>query len=76
VDVARSGLEIATRARELAAENDRLTRRAFEVGTGTSQELVVSAAALRQTELNLVVSEFQLFQARIEAYLAEAACDW
>ncbi|WP_375770468.1 TolC family protein [Archangium gephyra] len=76
VDVARSGLEIATRARELAAENDRLTRRAFEVGAGTSQDLVVSAAALRQTELNLVVSEFQLFQARIEAFLAEAACDW
>jgi outer membrane protein, multidrug efflux system len=76
VGVAGAGLEIATRARELAAENDRLTRRAFEVGTGTSQDLVVSAAALRQAELNLVVSEFQLFQARIEAFLAEAACDW
>lgn len=76
VDVARAGQEIAARARELAAENDRLTRRAFEVGTGTSQELVVSAAALRQAELNLVVSEVQLFQARIEAFLAEAACDW
>ncbi len=76
VDVARAGLEISTRARELAAENDRLTRRAFEVGTGTSQDLVVSAAALRQAELNLVVSEFQLFQARIEAFLVEAACDW
>ncbi|REG33139.1 outer membrane protein TolC [Archangium gephyra] len=76
VGVAGAELEIATRARELAAENDRLTRRAFEVGTGTSQDLVVSAAALRQAELNLVVSEFQLFQARIEAFLAEAACDW
>lgn len=76
VDVARAGQEIATRARELAAENDRLTRRAFEVGTGTSQDLVVSAAALRQAELSLVVSEFQLVQARIEAFLAEAACDW
>ncbi|HEX8536874.1 MAG TPA: TolC family protein, partial [Cystobacter sp.] len=76
VDVARAEQEIATRARELAAENDRLTRRAFEVGTGTSQELVVSAAALRQAELNLVVSELQLFQARIEAFLVEAACDW
>jgi outer membrane protein TolC len=76
VDVARAEQEIATRTRELAAENDRLTRRAFEVGAGTSQDLVVSAAALRQAELNLVVSEFQLFQARIEAFLAEAACDW
>jgi outer membrane protein TolC len=76
VDVAQTEQQIATRARELAAENDRLTRRAFEVGAGTSQDLVVSAAALRQAELNLVVSEFQLFQARMEAFLAEAACDW
>ncbi|QRN96160.1 TolC family protein [Archangium violaceum] len=76
VDVAQAEQQIATRTRELAAENDRLTRRAFEVGAGTSQDLVVSAAALRQAELNLVVSEFQLFQARIEAFLAEAACDW
>ncbi|PTL81867.1 TolC family protein [Vitiosangium sp. GDMCC 1.1324] len=76
VEVARAEHEIAIRARELAAENDRLTRRSFEVGTGTSQDLVVSAAALRQTELNLVVREFQLSQARIEEYLAEAACDW
>lgn len=76
VGVARAEQEIATRARELAAENDRLTRRAFEVGTGTSQDLVVSAAALRQAELNLVVREFQLSQARIEAFLAEAACGW
>lgn len=76
VEVAHTQQEIATQARGLAAENDRLTRRAFEVGAGTSQDLVVSAAALRQAELNLVVSELQVFQARIEAYLAEAACDW
>ena len=76
VRVAGAELEIATRNRELAAENDRLTRRSFEVGTGTSQDLVVSAAALRQAELNLVVREFQVFQARIEAFLVEAACDW
>lgn len=76
LDVALAEQEIASRERELAAENDRLTRRAFEVGTGTSQDLVVSAAALRQAELSLVVRQFQLYQARIEAFLAEAACDW
>jgi outer membrane protein TolC len=76
VEVARSEQEIAARTRALAEENDRLTRRAFEVGTGTSQDLVVSAAALRQAELELVLREFQLLQARIEAFLAEAACDW
>ncbi|HEX8438129.1 TolC family protein [Archangium sp.] len=76
VEVARVAQEIAARARALAEENDRLTRRAFEVGTGTSQELVVSAAALRQAELELVLRDFELLQARIEAFLAEAACDW
>ncbi|HEX8535902.1 MAG TPA: TolC family protein, partial [Cystobacter sp.] len=76
VDVAGEQQRIAQRARDLAAENDRLTRRAFEVGAGTSQDLVVSAAALRQAELNLVVSELQFFQARIESFLVEAACDW
>ncbi|ATB30822.1 TolC family protein [Melittangium boletus] len=76
VDVAQEQRGIASRARDLADENDRLTRRSFEVGAGTSQDLVVSAAALRQAELNLVVSEFQFFQARIESFLAEAACDW
>ena len=76
VEVARTQQDIATQARGLAEENDRLTRRSFEVGSGTSQDLVVSATALRQAELNLVVSEFQSFQARIEAFLAEAACDW
>ncbi|MBM7119243.1 TolC family protein [Archangium primigenium] len=76
VQVAREQKDIASRARELADENDRLTRRSFEVGAGTSQDLVVSAAALRQAELNLVVSEFQFFQARIESFLVEATCDW
>ncbi|WNG14177.1 TolC family protein [Cystobacter fuscus] len=76
VDVTGEQQRIAQRARELAAENDRLTRRSFEVGAGTSQDLVVSAAALRQAELNLVVSELQFFQARIESFLVEAACDW
>ena len=76
VEVAQEQQRIATRTRDLAEENDRLTRRSFEVGAGTSQDLVVSAAALRQAELNLVVSELQFFQARIESFLVEAACDW
>ncbi|MET0404563.1 MAG: TolC family protein [Cystobacter sp.] len=76
VEVAGEQRRISQRTRELADENDRLTRRAFEVGVGTSQDLVVSAAALRQAELNFVVNEFQFFQARIESFLVEASCDW
>ncbi|MCY1018556.1 TolC family protein [Pyxidicoccus sp. MSG2] len=76
VDVASAARDIASRERDLAEENDRLTRRSFEVGTGTSLELIDAAAALRQAELALVVREFELEQARVEAFLAEASCEW
>ncbi|MCP3143020.1 TolC family protein [Pyxidicoccus xibeiensis] len=76
VEVASAARDIASRERELAEENDRLTRRSFEVGTGTSLELIQTAAALRQAELQLVVREFELEQARVGAFLAEASCEW
>ncbi|NTX07592.1 TolC family protein [Myxococcus sp. CA040A] len=76
VKVSQASRDISSQERVLAEENDRLTRRSFEVGTGTSLELIQTAAALRQAELALVVREFQLEQARVEAFLAEAACDW
>lgn len=76
VEVARSARDIAARARDIAEETDRLTRRSFEVGTGTSLELVQSAGALRQAELQLVLREFQLQETQVTAFLAEAACDW
>lgn len=76
VQVASAARDIASRERGLAEENDRLTRRSFEVGTGTSLELIQTAAALRRAELELVVREFELEQARVEAFLAEAACEW
>ncbi|AEI63945.1 HAE1 family efflux transporter outer membrane efflux protein [Corallococcus macrosporus] len=76
VEVASTAARIAGRGRALAEENDRLTRRSFEVGTGTSLELIQTAADLRQAELALVLREFELEQARVAAFLAEAACDW
>jgi outer membrane protein TolC len=76
VEVAQAARDIAVRSRDLAEESDRLTRRSFEVGSGTSLELVQSAGALRQAELQLVLREFQLQEAKVTAYLAEAACDW
>lgn len=76
VEVADAAVRIAGRGRALAEENDRLTRRSFEVGTGTSLELIQTASDLRQAELLLVVREFELEQARVAAFLTEAACDW
>lgn len=76
VQVTQETRALADRERKLAEENDRLTRRSFEVGTGTSLELVQSAGALRQAELELVLRDFQYRQAQVDAFLSEAACDW
>jgi outer membrane protein, multidrug efflux system len=76
VQVTAATRDLADRERGLAEENDRLTRRSFEVGTGTSLELVQSAGALRQAELELVIRDFQFRQAQVDAFLAEAACEW
>ncbi|WP_257446565.1 TolC family protein [Archangium lipolyticum] len=76
VEVAESLVKTATESRELAAKTDQLTRRAYEVGRGSSLELVQSGAALRQAELSLALREFELVQARLDAFLTEARCDW
>ncbi|MFP2931354.1 TolC family protein [Pyxidicoccus sp. 3LG] len=76
VEVAEALVKTASDARDLAERTDKLTRRAFEVGRGSSLELVQSAAALRQAELALVLREFELVQARLGAYLTEARCNW
>ncbi|HEY0095016.1 MAG TPA: TolC family protein [Archangium sp.] len=76
VEVAESLVKTASESRELSARTDQLTRRAFEVGRGSSLELVQSGAALRQAELALALREFELVQARLDAFLTEARCDW
>lgn len=76
VGVSETLVKTASDARELAAKTDQLTRRAFEVGRGSSLELVQSGAALRQAELSLALREFELVQARLDAFLSEARCDW
>nr|WP_246357819.1 TolC family protein [Pyxidicoccus fallax] len=76
VEVAEALVKTAIESRDLADRTDRLTRRSFEVGRGSSLELVQSGAALRQAELNLVLREFELVQARLDAFLTEARCDW
>ena len=76
VEVAEALLKTAVEARELADDTDRLTRRAFEVGRGSSLELVQSGAALRRAELTEAVREFDLVQARLDAFLTEAQCNW
>jgi outer membrane protein TolC len=76
VEVAETLVKTSAAALELAERTDNLTRRAFEVGRGSSLELVQSGAALRQAQLALALREFELVQSRLSAFLTEARCDW
>lgn len=75
VQVAAALRNAAAQARDSAAQLDALTRRAFEVGRGTSLELVQTAAALRQADVALATREFEWVSARLDAFLTEARCD-
>jgi outer membrane protein TolC len=74
VVVARANLEVSTQARNIAKEQARLSRLAFINGNGTSFDLVDSARRLREAEIDLLIKEFQVFQARLTAFLSRANC--
>jgi outer membrane protein, multidrug efflux system len=76
VGVAEDRRKVAVQARDLAAENDRLTRTAYLEGRGTSLELVTAAQALREAEIQLALRDFDLVKARVAAVLALALCPW
>ena len=76
VAVSESLLKSAREARALAERTDQLTRRSFEIGRASSLELVQTAAALRQADITLATREFELVQARLDAVLTEATCNW
>jgi outer membrane protein, multidrug efflux system len=76
VGVAGDRQRVAQQARDLAAENDRLTRASYAEGRGTSFELVQTAQQLRTAEIELAVRDFDLVRARVLAVLALATCPW
>jgi outer membrane protein TolC len=76
VTVADERRRVAGSARDLAAENDRLTRAAYVEGRGTSLELVAAAQTLRETEIQLALRDFELGRARVLAVLTLATCPW
>lgn len=76
VDVAERLLATAVQARELAGKTDEMTQRSFEVGRAGSLDLVQSAQALRQADVTLAAREYESVQARADAFLTEARCDW
>jgi outer membrane protein TolC len=76
VGVAEDARKVAAAARALAAETDRLTRVGYIEGQGTSLELVIAAAGLREADITLALREFDLVKARVLAILALANCPW
>jgi outer membrane protein TolC len=74
VEVATASRDVAQTQRDLAASIDQRTREGYLHGLGTSLDLVTSAQALRQSEINLALLEFQLSQARVLATLSNASC--
>jgi outer membrane protein TolC len=76
VEVAEASLKVAADARALAAEVDRLTQISYREGQATSLDLVVSASALRQADINLALQDFNVVKARILAVMALATCPW
>ncbi|HZU83683.1 MAG TPA: TolC family protein [Polyangiaceae bacterium] len=76
VVVAETSDRVARQQRDLAAQNDDMTQKAYAVGQGTSLELVTASEAHRQAELNLALADFNVVKARILAVLALATCPW
>jgi outer membrane protein TolC len=74
VGVTRASRDVAQQQRDLAAKVDERTRQGYLHGLGTSLDLVISAQALRQAEIDLVLLKFQTAQARVLAVLANADC--
>lgn len=76
VAVAEQARALSEQARDLARETAKLSQIAFEVGSGTSFDLVDSGRRQREAELDLAVREFELIKAKLSALLATASCKY
>ena len=74
VSVAEASRDVAQQQRDLAARIDQRTRDGYRQGAGTSLDLVISAQSLRQAEINLVILQVEVGQARANTVLTNAEC--
>jgi outer membrane protein TolC len=74
VTVLQASREVARRQRDLAERIDARTREGYARGLGTSLDLVTSAQALRQAEIDLALLDFRVGSARAAAALINAEC--
>jgi outer membrane protein TolC len=74
VGVRQAARDVAKQQRDLAKRIDDRTRDGYAHGLGTSLDLVTSAAALRQAEIDLAILDFQVAEARADAVLTNGEC--
>jgi outer membrane protein TolC len=74
VSVLTQSRDVAQQQRDLAARIDQRTRDGYARGLGTSLDLVISAQALRQADIDLAILDFQVDDARANAVLVNAEC--
>lgn len=75
VGVADDNRKVSETARDLAKETDRLARLSFELGKGTSLDLVDAARRLREAEIQLALKDFDVVQAKVRAQLVTSTCE-
>jgi outer membrane protein TolC len=76
VSVAEQERVVSQTARDLAKELARLTMQSYQLGTATSFDLVNTEQTWRAAELDLVVKEFNVVQAKLTAVLAKSNCTY
>ncbi len=76
VSVADQQRVVSTASRDLAVEAAHLAQRAYEVGTGTSFDLVDTQQKARAAEIDLVQKEANVVQAKLSAMLVTANCNY
>jgi outer membrane protein TolC len=74
VGVRQAARDVAKQQRDLAKRIDDRTRDGYAHGLGTSLDLVTSAQALRQAEIDLAILDFQVAEARADAVLTNGEC--
>ncbi len=74
VGVRQAARDVARHEVDLAQRIDDRTRDGYAHGLGTSLDLVVSAQALRQAQIDLAILEYQVAEARADAVLTNAEC--
>jgi outer membrane protein, multidrug efflux system len=76
VGVRQAAQTVAKRQVEVAQRIDERTRDGYAKGIGTSLDLVTSAQALRQAEIDLAILDYQVAEARADALLTNAECEF